>query len=415
MWTYASWWVFMVELKAGMRLEVVSPRRVSRVTPALYSKAPSYFMVPTVLISIDTATSWGRRIVAGVLDYAQQNGPWHVRIEPNGVERCMATGRSLKADGVVARIGSQAEADWLKTTRKPVVNVSSIKLAGAGFPRVITHQAASAKVAADLFRGRGFTRFGYVGNPTAGYVQVQYAHFEALLADQGQKCAFFAESDNEVKLALWLRGLPKPCGVFCWGPSIGRQVIDSCLENGIRVPDDVAVLGSDFDDLLSRASHPPQSGIRYACEQIGGIAASLLGRMMAGEKNVGRDVEVEPLGVVEALSTDTLAVEDRRMADAMRFILKNFDQPIRMEDLLKSNPMSRRAMERRFRRAFGCTVAEQIRQQRINLARLLLTSTDDPITLISEKCGFSSYNYMSRVFNEVLGMSPREFRNRGRA
>ena len=371
--------------------------------------------VPTVLISIDTATTWGRRIVAGVLDYAQQNGPWHVQIEPHGIERRMAEARPLKVDGVVARIGSQDMAEWLKAARKPVVNVSSIKVEGVVIPRVITNQAASAKVAADLFRGRGFTRFAYVGNPAAGYVQVQFAHFEEILAEQGQSCAFFAESDNEKKLANWLCELPKPCGVFCWGPSIGRQVIDACLENGIRVPDDVAVLGSDFDDLLSRASYPPQSGIRYACEQIGGIAASLLSRLMTGEKISGRDVEVEPLGVVEALSTDTLAVEDKRMAEAMRFILKNFDQPIQMDDLLKTNPMSRRAMERRFRRAFGCTVAEQIRQQRINRARLLLTSTDEPITLISEKCGFSSYNYMSRVFNEALGMSPRDFRNRGRA
>ena len=325
--------------------------------------------VPTVLISIDTATTWGRRIVAGVLDYAQQNGPWHVQIEPHGIERRMAEGRPLKVDGVVARIGSQDMAEWLKAARKPVVNVSSIKVEGVGIPRVITNQAASAKVAADLFRGRGFTRFAYVGNPAAGYVQVQFAHFEEILAEQGQSCAFFAESDNEKKLANWLCELPKPCGVFCWGPSIGRQVIDACLENGIRVPDDVAVLGSDFDDLLSRASYPPQSGIRYACEQIGGIAASLLARMLRGEKTPSHDVEVEPLGVVEALSTDTLAVEDRRMAEAMRFILKNFDQPIQMDDLLKTNPMSRRAMERRFRRAFGCTVAEQIRQQRINRAQ----------------------------------------------
>jgi LacI family transcriptional regulator len=372
-------------------------------------------MVPTILISIDTANTWGRRIVAGVLDHAQQHGPWHVRIEPNGIERCMAEGRELKADGVVARIGSQEAADWLKAAKKPVVNVSSIKLEGVNFPRVITNQAASAKVAAALFRGRGFTRFGYVGNSAADYVQVQFAHFEAVLAEEGQSCAFFAESDNEKKLAEWLRELPKPCGVFCWGPSMGRQVIDTCLESGIRVPEDVAVLGSDFDDLLSRASYPPQSGIRYACEQIGGIAASLLGRLMAGEKKVGRDVEVEPLGVVEALSTDTLAVSDRRMAEAMRFILKNFDQPIRMNELLKANPMSRRSMERRFRKVFGCSVAEQIRQQRINRARLMLTTTEHPITLIAEKCGFSSYNYMSRIFAEVVGRSPRDFRNQGRA
>lgn len=372
-------------------------------------------MVPTVLISIDTAITWGRRIVAGVLDYAQQHGHWHIQIEPTGVEQRMNARKPLKFDGVIARVSSQEMAEWLHAARKPVVNVSSIELDGVDFPRVITNHVGVATAAAELFRGRGFSHFAYVGNPAAGYVQMQFAHYEAILARQGQRCAFFAESNNERKLTKWLRELPKPCGVYCWGPSIGRRVIDACLNNGMRVPDDVAVLGADFDDLHSRASYPPQSGIRYACEQIGGIAAATLGRLMRGEKVTEREVQVDPLGVVEALSTDTLAVDDKRMADAMRFILKNYDQPIRMEELLKVNPMSRRSMERRFRRAFGCTVAEQIRQQRINRARLLITSTDEPITLIAEKSGFSSYNYMSRVFNEVLGMSPREFRNRSRA
>lgn len=379
------------------------------------SRPKSPRSVPTVLISIDTATSWGRRIVAGVLDYAQAHGPWHVQIEPASVEHFFPADKPSVFNGVVGRIGTQEFADRLRELKMPVVNVSSIKLENAAFPRVITNQKASAQVAADLFRGRGFDHFGYVGNPAAGYVQVQFDHYQRILAERGQTCAFFDQSDNEAALVKWLHELPKPCGVFCWGPSIGRQVIDACLEAGIRVPDDVAVLGSDFDDLLSRASYPPQSGVRYACEQIGAIAAGLLDRQMSGEKLIEREIEVEPLGVIEALSTDTLAVEDRRMAEAMRFILKNFEQPIRMEEVLKANPMSRRSMERRFRRVFGCSVAEQIRQQRINRARLLLTTTDEPITLIAEKCGFSSYNYMSRVFAEVVGMSPREFRNRGRA
>lgn len=370
--------------------------------------------VPTVLVCIDTATTWGRRIVSGILDYAQEHGPWHLHIDPQGVEKRLGADRKPMVDGVVARIGSQEVAERLKAARVPAVNVSSIELDKVDFPRVITNQESSAKVAADHFRVRGFSNFGYVGNPTAGYVQVQFAHFARILAERGQRCEFFDQSDNEQRLRAWLKALPKPCGVFCWGPSLGRQVIDACLESDIRVPSDVAVLGSDFDDLLSRASYPPQSGIRYACEQIGDAAAGLLHRMMAGEPPSRRLIEVEPLGVVEALSTDTLAVSDRRMAEAMRFILKNFDQPIRMNELLRANPMSRRSMERRFRRVFGCSVAQQIRQQRINRARLLLTTTDESITLIAEKCGFSSYNYMSRVFAEVVGQSPREFRNQGR-
>jgi LacI family transcriptional regulator len=386
------------------------PWRVSkRRTPTARARR-----IPTVLISIDTATTWGRRIVSGVLDHAQAHGPWHVLLEPSGLERRASRDAAGDVDGVIARIGSQAEADWLRARGIPAVNVSSIPLRGTAIPRVITNQRASASVAADHFRARGFSNFAYVGNPTAGYVQTQFAYFSEVLAEGRQSCAFFAQSDDARSLKRWLRDLPKPCGVFCWGPSLGRQVIDACLDSGLRVPDDVAVLGSDFDDLISRASYPPQSGVRYACEQIGGIAAGILMRLLKGESAEEHEVEIEPLGVVETLSTDTLAVGDRRMAEAMRFILRNFERPIGMRELLRANPMSRRSMERRFRRVFGCTVVEQIRRQRVNRARLLLTSTDDPITLIAEKCGFSSYNYMSRVFAEVVGMSPREFRARSR-
>jgi len=77
--------------------------------------------------------------------------------------------------------------------------------------------------------------------------------------------------------------------------------------------------------------------------------------------------------------------------------------------------MARRSLERRFRKIFGCSVADQIRQIRINQARFMLIATNEPITLIAEKCGFASYTYLSRVFKEVTGMSPRDFRARSRS
>lgn len=377
-------------------------------------RAPSV-EVPSIAISIETATSWGRRIIAGILEYAREHGPWHVHIEPHGADDVFNAPEGLKLDGIIARVGSAAFATSLKASRLPVVNVSSIRLEGHAFPRVIGSLEGTSRFAADLFRARGFVHYAYVGNPAKDYVQTQYHAFERVLGQKGFSCAFFNQLDDRRELLAWLRALPKPVAVLCWGPSVGRRVIDACLTAGIAVPHDVAVLGSDYDELLSEASYPPQSGVRFAGEQIGAIAASILDDLMHGRKPAQTHVEVDPLGVIEKLSTDTLAVPDARMADVIRFILKHYQEPISVDDVLRANPMARRSLERRFRRIFGCSVAEQIRQVRLNQARLLLAGTNEPITLIAEKCGFASYTYLSRVFKEATGMSPRDFRNRGRA
>ena len=370
--------------------------------------------VPSIAIYVETATSWGRRIIGGILEYAREHGPWHVHIEPHGPEDAYRIPEGVPLDGIIARVGTVAFAESLKTAGVPVVNVSSIRLEGHSFPRVIGSLEATSRRAAELFRSRGFVHYAYVGNPAKDYVQTQFHAFERVLGELGFECAFFNQLDRQTELLRWLRALPKPAAVFCWGPSVGRRVIDACLSAGITVPHDVAVLGSDYDELLSEASYPPQSGVRFAGEQIGGIAASILDQLMRGEKPARTHIEVEPLGVVEKLSTDTLAVPDKRMAEVIRFILQNSHRPISIDDVLRANPMARRSLERRFRKIFGQSVSDQIRQVRINHARLLLSSTSEPITLIAEKCGFASYTYLSRVFRAATGLSPREFRARSK-
>jgi LacI family transcriptional regulator len=375
----------------------------------------SLVRVPSILICVETSTSWGRRITAGILEYARDHGPWHVHIEPLGTDEPLRKPEGVRIDGIIARVGSAALGAELRATGLPVVNVSSIRLAGYDFPRVIGSLEGTSRMAADMFRSRGFTHFGYVGNPDKDYVQTQFHAFEQVLGQRGFACQFFNQLDRHAELVAWLKKLPKPVALLCWGPSVGRRVIDACLFAGISVPNDVAVLGSDYDELLSEASYPPQSGVRFAGEQIGGLAASILDGLMRGRRPARDQVEVDPLGVIEKLSTDTLAVPDKRMADVIRYILGHAHEPISVDDVLKASPMARRSLERRFRKLFGCSVAEQIRRLRINQARLLLAATNEPITLIAEKCGFASYTYLSRVFRETTGLSPREFRSRSRA
>lgn len=371
--------------------------------------------IPSVAVFVETGTSWGRRLVAGVLEYGKQNGPWHIFVEPHGPDEPVRIPPHWHGDGIIARIATHPAAERIAATGAAVVNVSSIRLEGVNFHRVMTEPAASARIAAEIFRTRGFRNFGYVGNPAKDYVREQFHAYARNVAGIGGDCAFFQATGDIHAMIDWLRSLPKPVAVFCWGPVIGREVIDACLMAGIAVPHDVAVLGGDFDDIFSEASHPAQSGIRTAAEQIGMTAAAVLARIMRGSPPAQREWPVEPLGVVEKPSTDTLAVDDARLARVMRFIFEHAREPVTVADILRKHPMARRSLERKFRQHFGCTIVDQIRRIRVNQARLMLAAGDEPISEIAEKCGFSSYNYMGRVFQAVTGMSPREYRAHSRA
>jgi len=371
--------------------------------------------IPTISIFVETATSWGRRVVAGILSYAKEHGPWHIQIEPTGPDDEAVIPAGWRGDGVIARVATRSFAEQLQALALPVVNVSSIRIPGFDPPRVSTSPDAVCRMAVDHFTVRGFRNFGYVGNLTQAPIQKQYEAFVAALEARGLSCSAGCHFGSGDGIVDWLGQLPKPTGVLCWGPRIGRLVIDACHAAGIAVPHDVAVLGADYDELQSEASHPPQSGIRMASEQIGLIAAGLLDSMMAGRRLEQNQWMITSGGVVAKASSDTLAVEDARMAAVMRYIQANFRESIGMPEILRAVPMARRSLERKFRLSFGMSVIDRIRQIRVNEARLLLAATEDPVTLIAEKCGFASYNYMGRIFQSDTGMTPRDYRAQFRA
>jgi LacI family transcriptional regulator len=371
--------------------------------------------IPTISIFVETATSWGRRVVAGILSHAKEHGPWHIQIEPTGPDDEPVIPVGWRGDGVIARVATAGFARQLEALAVPVVNVSSIKIPGVDHPRVTTSPDAVCRMAVDHFTVRGFRNFGYVGNLDQSYTKSQYEAFVAALGERGLSCGACCHSGGGDGITGWLQELPKPTGVLCWGPRIGRLVIDACLGAGIAVPHDVAVLGADYDELQSEASHPPQSGIRMASEQIGLIAAGLLDSLMAGRPLEQDQWAITSGGVVAKASSDTLAVDDPKMALVMRYIQSNFREPIGLPEILRAVPMARRSLERKFRQTFGMSVVDRIRQIRVNEARLLLAATNDPITLIAERCGFASYNYMGRIFQAGTGMTPRDYRAQFRA
>ena len=123
--------------------------------------------------------------------------------------------------------------------------------------------------------------------------------------------------------------------------------------SGIRVPDQVAILAGDTDDLMCEVCTPPLSSVALAGRRIGYEAAAALDRMMNGERPPAQPIKIPPHGVISRQSTDILAIDDDTVVRALRFIQQRAFQDIVVKDILHEVPVSRRSLEIQFRRYLG--------------------------------------------------------------
>lgn len=376
---------------------------------------------PRVTVLVPASIGWGRGIIRGVAAYANRHGPWHLHVEPEGERRLPPVG--WQGDGVIARISTPAVATALARLRVPVVNVSGIDLGGrtAHVPRVAIDLPAAAGLAAQHLLERGFRHFGYVGLPRLAYVREHQQAFATALAAAGCRCEVHAltatveATGRTTRLARWLAALPKPVGVLCWATAQGRAVIDTCRRAGLLVPEDVAVLCGNDDALLCATSLPPLSAIAAASEQIGEQAAELLDGLMRGRAPASRNVAVPPAGIVTRQSTDTLAVHEPDLVQAIGYIREHAVEGIQVDDVLRVVPTSRRRLERLFHDLLGRSPAAEIRRVRIERARDLLATTDLAIPRVARACGFGTGEYLATVFRQATGLSPLKYRAAARA
>lgn len=377
--------------------------------------------VKRVAILVDTSTTWGRDVIAGVHRYSRENVGWQLFVEPRGVEQRRWLPTGWKGDGVIARVGFVDLAKKLKTLKCPVVNVSGITLPRVNFPRVVSDQVAAANLAAEHLLARGFRHFGYFSLLGLEYVAEHQQAFLDRLRKEGHRCDVFAVSPHlgaepdwnldMKRLGKWLKGLPKPLAVFTWNSSSARELIYACMQAQLSVPEEVAVLSGSDDDLFCEVTPVPISAVQLGCEQIGYRAAAELDAMMkTPEMPAPAEVLIPPQGVVERRSTDTLAVGDPAMVKALRFIRENPARLMNVNDVAKQAGLCRRALELRFQNLLGRSPASEIRRVRIDHAIDLLQRTNLSVATVAERSGFSSPEYMASVFRNQLSITPLHFR-----
>lgn len=374
-----------------------------------------------VAILVDTSTTWGREIIAGIHRYSQECGNWELFVEPRGLEQRRWLPPEWKGDGVIARVGFVDLAKRLKQMKLPVVNVSAITLPKVNFPRVVSDQEAAASLAAEHLLARGFRSFGYFSLLGLEYVTEHQRAFGDALRLAGHRCEVFAVQPHlgseptwnldMKRLGIWLKGLPKPLAVFTWNSSSARDLIYACQRSGLAVPEEIAVLSGSDDELFCEVTPVPISAVRLHSEQIGYRAAEELDEMMSNPgANLQQEVLIAPRGVMERRSTDTLAVDDAAMVKALRFIREDPSRVMTVTDVARKAGLCRRALELRFQNLLGRTPAAEIRRVRIDHAIYLLQQTNLSVATVAERSGFSSPEYMASVFKSQLAKSPLHFR-----
>lgn len=317
-----------------------------------------------VAVLVDTSTTWGREVIAGIHQYSRGKHGWQLFVEPRGMEQRRWLPPGWKGDGVIARVGFSDLAKRLRALKLPVVNVSGIALPRVDFPRVVSDQVAAAGMAAGHLMERGFKHFAYFSLLGLEYVAEHQQAFVDSLRLAGHGCEVYAvqpqmgaEPDWNLdmkRLGKWLSALPKPLAVFTWNSSSARDLIYACMHAGLAVPEEVAVLSGSDDDLFCEVTPVPISAVRLGCEQIGYRAAQELDEMMGVPGHVPPgDVLIPPQGVVDRRSTDTLAVEDPAMVKALRFIRENPARIMQVDDVARHAGLCRRALELRFQQLLG--------------------------------------------------------------
>jgi LacI family transcriptional regulator len=374
--------------------------------------------LPRVALLIETSNAYARGLLRGIEAYVREHRAWSIYLVEHG--RGDAPPRWLHGwdgNGIIARIENKTIARGLEPLKVPVVDVSAACLIPS-VPYVETDDAAIAELAATHFMERGFKSFAFCGDPRFEWANQREMHFARIIRDRRRACFIHRpaigtppEEDAFIdELGTLVAKLPKPLAVFACYDFRGRQVLEACRRRGLAVPEEVAVLGVDDDDVLCNLAPVPMSSIKPNTLRTGYEAAALLERMMSGERVAGTAHLIPPIGVVTRQSTDVTAADDVHVAQAARFIRENACSGIGVGAVVAAVPMARRVLERRFRAMLGRTLREEISRVQMQRVKELLVGTALPLAEIASRVGYKHVEYLTFAFKRECGVPPSAYR-----
>jgi LacI family transcriptional regulator len=380
--------------------------------------------VPQVALIIETSTAYGRAILRGISQYICEHEPWDVYIEQRSLQDPVPPWLShWGGDGIISRASTPSTARQVLRTGIPTVDLND-QVKNLGMPQIHSDHAAIARLAADHLMDRGFKHFAYFGFPVFEWSLQRDEAFTQWVRAAGHS---FHENkvtpraswghqqvswqEEIIGVARWVKRLPKPLGMFAGSDTRGKQLLDACRLARVAVPEEVAVIGVDNEELACKLALPPLSSVVPDAFRVGYEAAVMLDLIMKGGPAPEPLRYIPPLGVVTRQSTDVTAIPDPRVATAMSFIRENACDGIGVEDVVEHLLVSRSVLQQLFRQILDKTIHGAITDVRIQRVKQLLSETDLSLNAIAQRTGFAYDTYLSIVFKRETGRTPSCYRN----
>lgn len=363
---------------------------------------------------------------SGIQDYARRHAPhWELVPDmfPGPLIRATRTSRGYGA--ILGRI-TRATADAARRAHIPVVNIWSSSPVADKIPSVLCDYSAMGRMAAEHLISRGLRRLGVMGYRRDAATARYFDAMKTVARSTGVALSFhltsFRNRDNERNwhaflsdLDAWIDRWETPMGIAAVYDHSARTMASMCLRRGLKVPEEIAILGGGDDPVHCESTEPQLSSIDAGHFRQGMEAARLLDRLLAGARPPDAPILTPPADLIARQSTDVYAVADKTVGRAMRFIAENCGKLIRVDDVAEHVGCGRGKLERQFRAAGRNSINREIVALRIELSKRLLAGTDDAIKEIAAQAGFGTAQHLRHVFRHQLKTTPMAYRRKHRS
>lgn len=374
-----------------------------------------------VILLIDCASEFDRKLLRGMMRYSRENGPWLFYRMPSGFkwgedreEWILEWARTWKADAIIGR-WDEVKVNLLSRLNIPIV-LQNNNTRSDIYSNLTGDYEGTGRMAASYFRKKLFRDYAFFGIKDIIWSEERCSGFkDEVLKSGGRFRSYLVEPsdmDDRQKITAWLDSLPKPVAMFCCDDAHALVITETCKMAGIRIPEDVSLLGVDNDDLLCNISDPPISSIDLDVENGGYMTCRHLHEYLDGKRTAPFNVVINPTGIVQRKSSLLYNISDPYVEKIMKYIDEMYDTDLQVDELFGMVPLSRRSIEMRFKSETGTTVYQYIISSRVEHFAYLLATTDRPVTDIAYEVGFKDSSNIARIFKKFKGCSPIEYRRK---
>ncbi|MBR6881646.1 MAG: DNA-binding transcriptional regulator [Bacteroidales bacterium] len=377
-----------------------------------------------LLVISDFTESFTHKFLAGIVKYSRRKEQWVIRRMPPfykariGIPGVIRVAKEWDMDAVVGQF--EPTEDLSEFARNGIIVIAQdFKKRFVSVPNVTADYIGTGRMAARFFIDRGFRNYGFFGFNDVCWSDERCEGFRREVEEAGYGDTFFVYNRQDIKavwyyernrLREWLTFIPKPIAIMACDDNQGDNLIEACHSAGIKIPEEVSVMGVDNDEMLCSLGSTTLSSIQVDIEEGGWRTAELIERLVANPSTPVEDIVLKPIRIVSRMSTAVFATRDQQILKALLFIQKNVEKKISVKDVTGEVALSRRLLERRFKSVTGKTLYQYISELKLKHFAEMLLDTDDQVVNIALALGESDTKSISRRFKQIYGCSPNEWR-----